>query len=384
MAENEKNSKFKGDKSTTIALIIFVILCIFIIIECVALFGNKDKNNGVAEETYAPTSSAAPEVTKAPETTEGGDIIVTDAPTYVPTAEATQNPTIAPTSAPTSAPTAAPATPSAPSGDFSGESKAAKIIDAKSIDYSFLNGVSRESFEDADEGSFDWYPGKVTHKDGKLVYDWDRYPSTLNYIKQYGALYRKNPDVKAIYLTFDCGYENGVTEKILDVLKEKNASGIFFVTGDYVDSADNQRIMRRMIDEGSLIGSHTENHKEMPKLSDEEFVNELNTVYAKMKKIMGDDFTWAYYRPPQGATNPRDLALAKYLGYNTALWAFAYGDYNPDNQPDPAEALAKLKDGIHPGAVYLLHAISSTNAAILGDFIDYARSEGYEIRRIDK
>ena len=122
----------------------------------------------------------------------------------------------------------------------------------------------------------------------------------------------------------------------------------------------------------------------MPTLSDEEFVTELNTVYRRLKDALGEDFTMLFYRPPEGAATPRDLALANYLGYHTTFWSFAYGDYNVDNQPDPAASLEKMKNQLHPGCVYLLHAVSKTNATVLGDLIDYIRAEGYEIRRIDQ
>ena len=156
------------------------------------------------------------------------------------------------------------------------------------------------------------------------------------------------------------------------------------MTGGFVDEGSKTLpIMKRMLAEGHLIGSHTEHHKVMPTLSNEEFVEELNSVYRKLKKVLGDDFTMLFYRPPQGASCPRDLALASYLGYYSVFWSFAYGDYEPTAQPEPAASLQKMKDTLHPGCVYLLHAVSSTNATVLGDLIDYIHAEGYEIRRID-
>ena len=52
--------------------------------------------------------------------------------------------------------------------------------------------------------------------------------------------------------------------------------------------------------------------------------------------------------------------------------------WDPDNQPEETAALAKLKERLHPGAIYLLHAVSSTNTHVLGQFIDDARAAGYE------
>ena len=58
-------------------------------------------------------------------------------------------------------------------------------------------------------------------------------------------------------------------------------------------------------------------------------------------------------------------------------------DYDVDNQPDQAESLQKMISRLHPGAIYLLHGQSATNAAVLGDFIDQARELGYEFCLIE-
>ena len=72
------------------------------------------------------------------------------------------------------------------------------------------------------------------------------------------------------------------------------------------------------------------------------------------------------------------------MGYHVTLWSYAYMDWNPNNQMAVNEALNKAKVGLHDGCVYLFHALSSTNRAMLGDLIDYMRAEGYEVRRIDQ
>ena len=67
------------------------------------------------------------------------------------------------------------------------------------------------------------------------------------------------------------------------------------------------------------------------------------------------------------------------LGYRTVLWSFAYSDYSTDSQPSYEEGIEAVKRGLHPGCVYLLHAESATNAAILAEFIDWVRSQAYDI-----
>ncbi len=286
------------------------------------------------------------------------------------------------TETPSAATATAPAT-AAPSATLSEATPSATYTEGN---FGFLEGISRDYFEDAkaeDGGS--WYPGAVQRQsDGTVVYKWDRYASTLRTLEKYDAIYRKNTDQKVVYLTFDCGYENGYTARILDILKEKDVKAIFFVTGDYLNDKSTKEIVLRMLSEGHLIGNHTDRHPNMTQVSDEEFVKQLRNVEAKLKAIAGGEAAMSYYRPPEGASTERDLCLAKHLGYTSVFWSFAHYDFNPDQQPDITEALAKTKSSLHDGAVYLLHAVSSTNTAILGDLIDYMRAEGYEIRRIDQ
>lgn len=379
----ERNSRFGNKKG--ISFLVWAVLAVLIILIVVELFilikgDSKEQGNEGVPTGETQLINSTPDASENTASPAPGDH-TTAAPSTEETSPSSGTSEATPTPTPT--PTPSNSTSQAPSG-------AARIEDPNSIDYSFLDGISREPFEDGSPNgdgtrSYDWFPGKVTRNaDGTISKPWDRYASTLAYLEKYGGIYRKNENENAIYLTFDCGYEYGYTTKILDTLKEKNVKAIFFVTGGFLNESSNHALLKRMYDEGHLIGSHTENHKIMPTVSNTEFVSELNSVYRKCKEILGDSFTMAYYRPPQGASCPRDLALANYLGYHSTFWSFAYGDYNVDNQPAEDKALATMKEWLHPGAVYLLHAVSSTNTAVLGDFIDYVRSEGFVLKRIDE
>ncbi len=244
-----------------------------------------------------------------------------------------------------------------------------------------LNAMSKALFPDGgSDTSGSWFFGKVKRDlaTGQVTYVWDRWPDTLALLDKYGAIYRRHTEEKVCYLTFDCGYENGFTDPILDTLKEKNAPGIFFVTGGYVDSAGDQ--IRRMMEEGHIIGNHTENHYNATTITAEVFRKEIESVENKMKTLYGYDTPMLYWRPPQGGSNEYVLAMSEAMGLRTVLWSYAYYDYDPANQMDYATALQKAKEALHPGCVYLLHAISETNAAILGELIDWIRAQGYEIR----
>ena len=248
--------------------------------------------------------------------------------------------------------------------------------------------INRGFFEDvnASDPNGSWWCGKKVRnpETGEEKTEYERHAPTLATLEKYGAIYRKNADQKVTYLTFDCGYEYGYTASILDTLKEKNVKAVFFVAGDFVNDQKNRDLLLRMYNEGHVIGSHTDHHRIMPKETDESFIMELNGLQLKVNQLLGFAYQIHYYRPPEGSTCERDLALARKMDITTVLWSYAYADYSVNNQPDVAQSLQKAEAGLHNGCVYLLHAVSSTNAAMLGDLIDYIQSQGYEIRRIDQ
>ena len=198
-------------------------------------------------------------------------------------------------------------------------------------------------------------------------------------IEKYDGIAMGTNQEKNIYLTFDSGYEAGYTEKILDVLKEKGVQGTFFITAHYLNTASD--LVKRMIDEGHIVGNHTVNHKSMPSLTDEEIKEEV----MKLNQSLYEKFEYEmkYLRPPKGEFSQRTLKITQNLGFKTVMWSFAYVDWNEDSQPKPDEALNKIKSNFHNGEVMLLHSTSKTNSEIMGQIIDEARKEGYEFKSLD-
>lgn len=182
-------------------------------------------------------------------------------------------------------------------------------------------------------------------------------------------------DERYIILTFDQGYENGYTTKILDTLREKNVKAIFFLTGDYAKRE--KALVERMIAEGHILGNHGMTHAAMPTLSADELEAEILSLHDYVESEYG--YSMQYLRPPCGEYTDSTLAAAQRLGYSTIFWSFAYVDWLVDDQPDEAQALSDLTGSLHGGAIYLLHSVSATNAAVLGDFIDAARAQGYQM-----
>ena len=201
-------------------------------------------------------------------------------------------------------------------------------------------------------------------------------------LRQFDAAYLGDPSQKVLYLTFDAGYENGSTEKILDILREQQVSAAFFLVGNYIEK--NADLVRRMEAEGHIVGNHTMHHKDMSKLTDEAaFAKELQDLEALYQETVGKPMP-KYYRPPQGIYSQDNLRLAQKLGYRTVFWSLAYVDWNNDSQPTREQAFAKLLPRTHPGAVILLHSTSKTNAEILGELIEKWKAEGYRFGTLEE
>ena len=198
---------------------------------------------------------------------------------------------------------------------------------------------------------------------------------------QYGGVFWKDTNgEKIIYLTFDEGYEYGFTPTILDTLKEKDVHAVFFLTAPFIE--EHPDYVQRMIDEGHELGNHSVNHPSdgVASKSIEEQTNEVMGVHNMIEEQFG--YTMHLFRYPAGKFSEQSLALLNNLGYQSIFWSFAHYDYNTSDQPDQTESLQKMVDRLHPGAIYLLHAVSETNTAVLGDFIDQAQALGYRFELI--
>ncbi len=204
-------------------------------------------------------------------------------------------------------------------------------------------------------------------------------PMTPEKLRKLGGAYWDEDGGKVIYLTFDAGYENGYTGEILDILKELEVPAAFFVTGDYLSR--NADLIRRMAQEGHIVGNHTLHHPDMTALDAEGFRAELAGVEEKYFDITGQTLP-KYYRPPQGVYDEASLKRAQELGYQTVFWSLAYADWDNDRQPAPDEAMKKLNSRIHDGAVVLLHATSKTNAEILKRLLTGWMEMGYRFEPV--
>ena len=209
-------------------------------------------------------------------------------------------------------------------------------------------------------------------------------PPEFPFLAEYNAYFidrAATPADKVIYLTFDAGYENGNIAKVLDTLAEHNATAAFFILENLITREP--ALVKRMAAEGHTVCNHTAKHKDMTRLDKKAFTAELNALADAYKSLTGTEIA-PFYRPPEGRFNESNLQWANALGYKTIFWSFAYADWDNQKQPDKEVALRKLTDHLHNGEILLLHPTSATNAEILGEFLAYAKKEGYRFGNLSE
>lgn len=184
---------------------------------------------------------------------------------------------------------------------------------------------------------------------------------------------------KNLYLTFDCGYENGYTQIILDVLKEKNVPAAFFCT--YTDIRDNAELIAKIINDGHIVGNHSTNHPSFAEINREKMTKEIEECDNYLRENFG--YTSPYFRFPKGEYSQSAMNLVNSLGYKCIFWSLAYSDWDTANQKGADYAFETVTARLHPGAIILLHSVSSDNANAMGRIIDYAREQGYEFKSLD-
>lgn len=321
--------------------------------------------NHIPEATTPPTTTAG---TTVPQTTVTIPIthLATTLPTTQPatTITTTISTTAQPTTVPPTAPpaTVPPATPTAPQ----------PTVPVTTVPDEYIGSLyTRQYLQTLDRTSCGYGPGsQVDSKNRPTIAT-----ALTERFKKFDARFI-GEDNGCIYLSFNCGYEyNNLTTVILDKLKDKNVKVVFFVNRHFAQS--NPQLIRRIIDEGHILGSHCTNHPELPTLSIDGIVDEIMTLHNYILEEFG--YEMKLFRPPSGTYSEQVFAIAQSLGYRSYNFSCTYADWYtaPEQQADPESTLAMLTNKAHSGAIYQLHSVSTTNANIIDRLIDNLRAKGY-------
>jgi peptidoglycan-N-acetylmuramic acid deacetylase len=191
-------------------------------------------------------------------------------------------------------------------------------------------------------------------------------------LHEYGGRFLGDIAENVVYLTFDEGYENGLTSQILDTLSAAGVKAAFFVTGTYI--RDNADLVRRMAAEGHVVANHTYDHPSLPSLARDRsaFTEQIRATERLYRRTTGRDMA-PFLRPPAGEYSPLSLCLTERLGYASVFWSFAHRDWLVDDQPPVPVTLRRILNG----AIYLLHAVSRSDTEALPEAIAGLREQGY-------
>ena len=200
-----------------------------------------------------------------------------------------------------------------------------------------------------------------------------------NMIDGTSSFYVGDTTKKVVYLTFDAGYDNGELSKILDTLKEKQVIGSFFLTGDFIDRFSD--LTCRLSTDGHIVCNHSYGHKKIQNLTKNELKEDLEKLENAYYNLTGKQMV-KYFRPPEGEFTKEALKNVQGLGYKTIFWSVAHYDWNVKNQPSTEKTINSILDNLHPGAIILLHTVSTSNSNSLGVIIDKIKDQGYTFKTV--
>lgn len=186
-------------------------------------------------------------------------------------------------------------------------------------------------------------------------------------------VYSVERDDKKIAISFDAAWGNEDTARILKILKDNDVKATFFMTGGWVEKYPED--VKAISKAGHDLGNHSENHKQMSKLSPGECKEEIQKVHDKVKDLTGKDME--LFRPPYGDYNDTLISVAGELGYYPIQWSVDSLDWKGYEPDVLLKRICGSKD-LKSGAIILMHNGGKHTADALDAIIKGLKNEGYE------
>jgi peptidoglycan-N-acetylglucosamine deacetylase len=184
-------------------------------------------------------------------------------------------------------------------------------------------------------------------------------------------------DEKKIALTFDDGPDNSVTPAILELLKRHNIKAAFFAIGHKAE--ENPDLIRKINDEGHIIGSHSYSHHFFFDLFGlKKMIIELQKTESILNKIL--DKKIRMFRPPYGVTNPPLARALKMMKYHIIGWSLR----SKDTVLQEDRLFERLTKKVKPGDIIIFHDTNAHTLNVLDKFIIFARENNFSFERADK
>lgn len=192
-------------------------------------------------------------------------------------------------------------------------------------------------------------------------------------------IYCVQTDKPQVALSFDAAWGNEDTKQLMDILAKYNVKVTFFMTGGWVSKYPDD--VKYIAGQGHDLGNHSENHKNMSRLSEKEIRSELQSVHDRVRELTGIEMT--LFRPPYGDYNSKVISVADSMGYYPIQWdvdSLDWKDYGTKSIIDTVINNTHLGKGsiilMHNGAKYTPNALE---AVITG-----LQAKGYEIVPISR
>ncbi len=191
--------------------------------------------------------------------------------------------------------------------------------------------------------------------------------------KQQDACQEEAPKIA---LTFDDGPNALFTPELLDGLKKRGVHATFFLIGENIEKGENALLVKRMLQEGHLIGNHTYHHVELTKIKEEEAVLEIQKTNELIERITGREVE--FVRPPFGEW-PK--ILSEDISMIPVMWSIDPKDWSVQNTE---EIVRKVVTEAGENDMILMHDCYDTSVKAALEIVDCLQAEGFEFVTADR